>query len=143
VNRYLIDTNVVSEFSKPSPSVEVQKWLQSINSERLFVSAITVGEIRIGIENLPTSKRRTALEIWFEVGLPAWFASNLLSVTPAVADRWGRLTIQAKRKGISVATADGLIAATALEHNLVLATRNGRDFKDIGIPLFDPWLRQP
>ena len=143
MNGYLIDTNVISEFSRPAPSLKVQHWLQSADPETLFVSAITVGEIRLGIENQPASKRRTELEIWFEMGLPTWFASNLLPVTPAIADRWGRLTIQAKRKGITVATADGLIAATALVHELVLVTRNWNDFQDLGLTLLDPWQSQP
>ena len=139
MNGYLIDTNVISEFSKPFPSLEVRSWLQNADSETLFVSAITVGEIRLGVENLPPSKRRTDFEGWFESGLPTWFASNLLSVTPAIADHWGRLTIQAKRKGITVATADGLIAATALEHDLTLVTRNLSDFEGLGLALLDPW----
>jgi predicted nucleic acid-binding protein len=72
---------------------------------------------------------------------------NLLPVTAAIADRWGRLTIQAKRKGITVSTADGLIAATAMEHDLTLVTRNWRDFESLGIFVVDPWVspshRQP
>lgn len=140
MNGYLIDTNVISEFSKPYPSLEVRKWLQNARTETLFASAITVGEIRRGIENLPTSKRRTELENWFETGLPAWFASNLLPVTPAIADSWGRITVQAKRMGITLATADGLIAATALIHDLILVTRNRNDFLGLGLTLIDPWL---
>jgi predicted nucleic acid-binding protein len=100
---------------------------------------VTLGEIRLDIENLPVSKRRYELEAWLQSGLPAWFASNLLPVTPAIADRWGRLTIEAKRKGIKLVTADGLIAATALEHDLIVATRNTRDFANLGVPIFDPW----
>ena len=108
---------------------------------------MTLGEIRLGIENLPISKRRYELEAWLQTGLPAWFASNLLPVTPAIADRWGRLTIEAKRNGIKLATADGLIAATALENDLIVATRNTRDFVKLGVPILNPWtssqLMQP
>ena len=135
---YLIDTNVISELAKPTPNPEVRQWFRSASPDTLFVSAITIGEIRLGIENLPVSKRRADLEIWLANGLPAWFASNLLPVTAAVADRWGRLTIQAKRKGITVSTTDGLIAATAFEHGLTLITRNSRDFDRPGITVVDP-----
>ena len=136
---YLIDTNAISELAKPAPSLKVQQWFRDADPNTLYVSAMTFGEIRLGIENLPAGKRRSDLEVWFEVGLPAWFASNLLPITPAIADRWGRLTIQAKRKGITVATADGLIAATALEHDFALVTRNLNDFTGLGLTLLDPW----
>jgi len=139
VQGYLVDTNVISEFAKPIPNSEVQQWFRNAVPDTLFVSAMTIGEIRLGIENLPVSKRRADLEVWLRNGLPAWFASNLLPITAAIADRWGRLTIQAKRKGIIVSTADGLIAATAFEHGLTLVTRNSRDFESLGIVIFDPW----
>ena len=77
------------------------------------------------------------LEQWLEEGVPDWFQVNLLPVTKAITDRWGRITIQAKRKGITVATADGLI--TAIEHELTLVTRNAKDFAGIAVPLFNPW----
>lgn len=143
MNGYLVDTNVISEFVKASPSPSVTQWLGNAAPESLFVSVMTVGEIRLGIENLPPGKRRTDLETWLETGLPEWFASNLLSVTPAIADRWGRLTIQAKRKGMMLSTADGLIAATALEHDLALVTRNTKDFLDLGLAVVNPWINPP
>jgi predicted nucleic acid-binding protein len=76
------------------------------------------------IEDLPIGKRRAALDKWFEDGLPAWFDSHLLPVTKAIADRWGHLSIEAKKNGLSMTIADGLIAATAMEHDLVIVTRN-------------------
>jgi predicted nucleic acid-binding protein len=79
------------------------------------------------------------LEQWLQEGLPAWFQSHLLPVTKVIADRWARVTIEAKRRGIAVAMADGLIAATALEHDLILVTRNVRDFADLSVPIFSPW----
>jgi len=85
------------------------------------------------------SKRRAELERWLDEGLPDWFQSHLLPVTKAIADRWGRLTIEAKRKGISITTADGLIAATALEHDLEVVTRNVRDFAETSVSIFNPW----
>lgn len=84
---------------------------------------VTLGEIRLGIEDLPAGKRRSALEDWFQEGLPAWFDSNLLPVTKAIADRWGRLTI----------------AATAIEHDLSIVTRNISDFTTCGSAIVNPW----
>jgi predicted nucleic acid-binding protein len=75
-------------------------------------------------------------------GFPAWFASNLLPVTREIAERWGRLTIQAQRRGMTLATADGLIAATALEHGLTLVTHNVKDFSGLGLAIVDPWRKQ-
>jgi predicted nucleic acid-binding protein len=139
VNGFLVDTNVISEFIKPLPDSRVVKWLEATAPNVLFASVITYGEIRLGIEDLPSGKRRRALEQWLEEGLPDWFDSNLLPVTKAITDQWGRLTIQAKKRGISITTADGLIAATALEHDLALATRNVKDFVDTGVTIFSPW----
>ena len=143
MSRYLIDTNVISEFVKLDLDPAVTQWLQQTDSQALFASVMTFGEIRLGIENLPPSKRRSDLEVWFETGLPEWFASHLLPVTTQIADRWGRVTIQARRKGMMLTTADGLIAATALEHGLTLVTRNVKDFADLGLLIFNPWNEAP
>ena len=105
---FLVDTNVISEFIKPRPEERVIRWLDAADPQTLFASVITIGEIRLGIEDLPFGKRRTALEEWLELGLPGWFESHLLPVTKAIADRWGRLAIHAKKSGISMTTADGL-----------------------------------
>ena len=136
---FLVDTNVVSEFIRPQPDSRVIRWLEAANPESLFASVVTFGEIRLGIEDLPVSKRRAALEEWLEQGLPQWFESHLLPVTKAIADRWGQLTIKAKRKGIAITTADGLIAATALQHDLAIVTRNVKDFSATGVTIVNPW----
>jgi toxin FitB len=112
--RLSIDTNVISEFVRPRPNPHVIRWLEAIEPAMLFASVVTFGEIRLGIEDMPLSKRRSELEEWLEKGMPAWFESNLLPITKAIADRWGQITIQAKRKGKPLSTADGFIAATAL-----------------------------
>jgi predicted nucleic acid-binding protein len=139
VSGFLVDTNVVSEFIRPQPDSRVIRWLEAANPESLFASVVTFGEIRLGIEDLPVSKRRAALEEWLEQGLPQWFESHLLPVTKAIADRWGQLTIKAKRKGIAITTADGLIAATALQHDLAIVTRNVKDFSATGVTIVNPW----
>ena len=136
---FLVDTNVVSEFVKPAPSLRVKRWFEAAAPESLFASVITFGEIRLGIEDLPEGKRRAALEQWLEQGVPEWFQDNLLSVTKAITGRWGQITVQAKRKGLTIATADGLIAATAIEHGLTLVTRDVKDFAGIAVSCFNPW----
>jgi toxin FitB len=139
VNGFLTDTNVISEFVRPRPNLEVIRWLEAADPDSLFASVITIGEIRLGIEDLPPSRKRMQLEQWLEERLPNWFESHLLPVTRAIAEQWGRITIQAKKKGEPLATADGLIAAAALEHNLTVVTRNVKDFAGTGVGLFDPW----
>jgi predicted nucleic acid-binding protein len=136
---YLVDTNVISEFIKPQPDANVIRWLDAAVPGSLFASVVTFGEIRLGIENLPMGKRRAALEGWLENGLPAWFDTNLLPVTRSVAAQWGRITITAKQRGFSLSTADGLIAATAVEHGLAIATRNVTDFDGCGVTVINPW----
>lgn len=136
---FLIDTNVISEFAKPEPNRHVKLWFQTADPNSLFVSVITFGEIRLGIENMPIGRRRTDLERWVNEGLPEWFESNLLSVTKPIADRWAQITVQAKTRGSALATTDGLIAATALERGLTLVTRNVKDFEGLGNSIFNPW----
>ncbi len=125
---YLIDTNVVSKLDKPRPDPNVRRWFEKAAPEPLFASVVTLGEIRLGIESLSPGKCRSDLERSLEHGLPDWFASNLLPVTDRIADRWARITVQARRSGLHPTTTDGMIAATALEHRLTLVTRNVKDF---------------
>ena len=136
---FLIDTNVISEFTKVEPNAKVVRWFEMIEPDILFVSVVTLGEIRLGIETMPESKRRSDLDRWLQQGVPIWFQSNLLPVTKSVADLWGRLTVAARRRGVQVDTADGLIAATAFEHGLSLVTRNVKDFDGLGIEVVNPW----
>lgn len=136
---YLVDTNTLSEYSKPFPNGGVMDWFQHADPKTLFASVVTFGEIRRGIEAMPAGRRRNDIEMWFRSGLPRWFDQNLLPVDRDVADRWGRLAIEAKQIGLTLATADGLIAATAVEHDLTLVTRNVKDFAGLGIQIICPW----
>ncbi len=136
---YLVDTKPISEFVRPAPSGSIVDWFRAAAPNELYASVVTFGEIRLGIEAMPTSKRRTELELWLETGLPGWFASNLLPVARNIAGRWGQLTVEARRKGMTLTTSDGLIAATAIEHGLILVTRNVKGFAGLGIPIVNPW----
>jgi predicted nucleic acid-binding protein len=136
----LIDTNVLSEFGKPQPpDPKVKLWLRAAKPQTLFASVVTWGELRKGIASKPPAQRSPALERWIEQDMRAWFQSRLLPVTKTIADRWGNLAGQAKLRGKVLAMADGLILATALEHDLVIVTRNVRDFAAYGAPILNPW----
>ena len=136
---FLLDTNVLSEFSRTGePDQHVKRWLKATAEESLFASVLTFAEIRRGIELLPVGKRRTQLEQWQE-DLQTSFETRLLPVTKAIGDRWALLSSQAQRRGTPLASIDGLIAATALEHDLTLVTRNVQDFTGLGVPILNPW----
>jgi toxin FitB len=139
VTGFLLDTNIPSEFRNPRPEPRVVEWVDSVAEDSVFISVITLGEIRKGCELLDLGKRRKELEQWLEVEVREWFAGRILPVTDAIAERWGRLEAQRQRLGLPLNTADGQIAATALEHGLTLVTRNVNDFRDLGVVLFNPW----
>jgi predicted nucleic acid-binding protein len=141
VNGFLIDTNVLSEFSRRGePSPKVKAWLKTAAPGSLFVSILTLAELRRGIELLPVGKRRTQLEQWLESDLTQSFdEGNVLPVTKAIGDRWAVLSAQAQEKGIQLGLLGGLIAATAIEHNLIVVTRNTKDFVASGVGVLNPW----
>lgn len=100
---------------------------------------LSIGEIRKGIELLVPSKKRSELEHWIDSDLNGWFGNNLLPVTKAISNRWGILAARLQQQGKVVGNIDGLLAATAFEHGLTVATRNTRHFEDMGVTMFDPW----
>ena len=133
---YLLDTNILSETIRRAPSKSVLTWLEKIPGEALFVSVLTLGEIRKGVEAIKDKKRREKLRLWLEHELPAWFEGRVLPVDLAVADRWGRILTEVGRP---VPTIDSLLAATALHHELRLVTRNARDFVYPGLEVINPF----
>ena len=133
---YLIDTNVLSELRRKQPDPNVVAWMQVRPRPSLFLSVLTLGEIRRGLERVEDAKRKQALLDWLEVELPHYFVGRLLDIDAATADRWGRLMAQAGRPLPAI---DGLLAATALQHDLTLVTRNSKDFADVGVRLINPW----
>jgi len=133
---YLLDTNIISETVRRNPNKAVITWLDRLPGEALYISALTLGEIRRGIEALNDRKRREKLRLWLEHELPAWFEERVLPVDLAVADRWGRLLAEIGRP---VPTIDSLLAATALHHELRLVTRNSGDFEYPGLEVINPF----
>ena len=135
---YLLDTCVVSELVKPGPDETVVAWMARVPDEACHLSVITVGELAKGAARLPPSAKRVRLERWIGE-LISQYGVRIIPVDASVARRWGRLSGELSRKGITTLMGDGLIAATALVHGLKLATRNIADFKPFGVEIVDPW----
>jgi toxin FitB len=136
---FLLDTNCILEVVRTRPEPRVLQWMEAADERLLFLSVLTLGEIRKGIAGLPQSRRRTHLESWLGLELRSRFAGKILAVDGAIADRWGLLAADAKRKGSSLSAIDGLLAATALEHNLTLVSRNVTDFANTALSILNPW----
>ena len=136
---FLLDTNIVSELIKAKPNHAVTNWIKETDESLLYLSVLTLGEIRKGIASLPNATRRAALEAWLSHELLIRFAGRILAIDQAVADRWGQLAGGAAAKKTPIPVIDGLLAATALEHNLTLVTRNTRDIATTGVAAFNPW----
>ena len=136
---YLLDTNLISELTKPAPSPNVTAWLSAQQETPLFLSVITIGEIRQGIARLPDSKRKTTLSAWLNDGLLVEYAQYILPIDLDVVSVWGALTARMIAQGRTMQTMDSFIAATAQTHRLTLVTRNVSDFVDVGVGLVNPW----
>lgn len=136
----LLDTNVLSEVRRPAPDPKVLAWLDTIDEDRAFISVVSIAELRRGIALMEDGRRRTALAVWLAQDLPARFASRILPIDHVVAERWGELMAQSRRSGLALSVMDGFFAATALANNLMLVTRNVKDFAAFGVPLFNPWV---
>lgn len=136
---FLLDTNVASEWVKPRPDSGVMTWLAEADEDRVFISVITLAELRHGIERLPAGARRDRLDVWLTRQVPARFETRVISVDAEIANSWGRVMARAQAAGRPVGTMDAFIAATAEHHDLALVTRNVRDFDALGIQLINPW----
>jgi predicted nucleic acid-binding protein len=139
VSGFLLDTNIVSELVKSKPEPRVTSWIDSTDETLLYLSVLTLGEIRKGIGLLRDASRRVVLEAWLDSDLISRFAERILPIDRAVANRWGRLTAEAAVAKSPLPVIDGLLAATALDQNLTLVTRNTKDIAVTGVPVFNPW----
>ena len=136
---YLVDTNIPSELTRENPDARVAAFLKNAAQESVFLSVMTIGEICKGIAALPISQKRSMLQHWLEKDVRSWFGDRIVPVTEAIAERWGNLSATARQQGITISVVDGVIAATALHHDLILVTRNVKDFAGLGIDLLNPW----
>lgn len=138
--RYLLDTCVLAELIKRTPEPEVLQWIGSQPEQRLFISTLTLGEIRKGIARLPRSRKRSRLAQWLDVDLPRTFHGRVLPVSIEVAERWGVLAADAENRGRPMPVIDALLAATALVADLTLVTRNTDDVEGCGVRVLNPWV---
>jgi toxin FitB len=134
----LLDTNVISELVKPKPDSRVVKWMTEADESLLFFSVVTLGEIRKGITSNPNAIRRAQIENWFR-SLVDRFAARILPVDLAICNRWGHLAGSCTLKGSTLPVIDGLLAATALHHDLIFVTRNIKDVQSTGVEVLNPW----
>ena len=136
---YLLDTCVISELVKPEPNNNVLDWILNTPTERLYLSVITIGEIRKGLTKLPDSKRKDLLTNWLD-SLIEDYQNRIYSIDLTVAENWGIIQGKAEKNGKLMSSMDSLIAAIAYTHNLVLVTRNVRDFEASTLPIKNPWI---
>ena len=136
---FLLDTNVVSEWIKPEPHPGVIAWLASAEEEQVFLSVVTLAELRQGIARMAAGIRRDRLDQWLRTELPSRFGQRLLSIDAAVADAWGMHIAFSFFHGRPMQGRDAFLAATASEYGLTLVTRNVSDFSVLGLPVFNPW----
>ena len=139
---YLLDTNVLSEATRPRPDARAAAWLSARPALTLFISVVSIAEIRKGILLLPEGKKRAKLENWLESELLPAFANRVIPLGEAEMNEWAALQASAEKSGHRLPAVDSLIAATARCHGLTLATRNIHDFRHCRIPVLDPWAEE-
>ena len=137
---YLLDTNVISELVSKRPNDRVIRWIDSVDDQRVFLSVITIGEIKRGIEKLSESQRKDNLNNWLDGDLLMRFDGRILTVDLPVILTWGGLVARMEKLGRSLPAIDSLIAAIVLNHDLTLVTRNEKDFAGTGVAALNPWL---
>ena len=138
MNRYLLDTCVFAEYSRPRPNTKVFEWIDAQEQELQFLSVLTIGEMEKGIARLPSSKRRQSVAEVLNV-IVSRFDHRILQLDIAIARRWGRMVESLELKGRKLPIIDSLIAATALEHDLTIVTQNILDFTDTGVTVLNIW----
>lgn len=136
--RYLLDTNVISEAIKPRPAPGVVNFLKSTPLTHLHLSSISIGEIEWGIEIVPDAGKRAALRQWLTHSLHPDYAGRILSINEEVMVTWARMVVSSGQKPKQLPCMDALIAATALHHHLTIVTRNNNDFTRFGVNVLNP-----
>jgi predicted nucleic acid-binding protein len=137
--KYLLDTNVISELVARQPDPRVVQWLDSLDPNSIYLSVITIGELRKGIEKLPDSKRKETLRDWLNDDLLIRFSGRILVLDVEVMLTWGTLMGQLEREGKPLPAMDSLIAALAQHHHCCLVTRDEGGFKATGVTIVNPW----
>jgi predicted nucleic acid-binding protein len=138
---FLLDTNVISEWTKPRPNEGVIRWLADADEDRVLLSVVTLAELRYGVERLPVGARRRRLDGWLNGEILTRFEARILPVDAAIAHAWGAIVARRDAAGRPIGNIDAFIAATAKHHELALVTRDVTDFEGLGLRLIDPWGR--
>lgn len=136
---FLLDTNAVSEWVKPRPNPGVVAWLAEVDEDRVFLSVVTLAELRHGVVRLAPGRRRKRLDLWLREELPLRFEGRILAVDHRVADAWGDVVAHGEKQGQPIGVMDAFIAATAEVHGLTIVTRNTSDFAASASALINPW----
>lgn len=134
---YLLDTVTLSNSSKIITIDRVQNWLDDQSAHTLFTSTLCIGELRYGVERLPPGQKRDALRVWIEEKIDRLFSRRVIAFDGSIAKTWAELRAQSPR---TLPIIDSLIAATALNRNLTIVTRNTKDFEAFGVEVFNPWV---
>ncbi len=136
--KYLIDTCVVSELIKPNPSKNVLKWISQVEEENLYLSVLTIGELKKGIAKLKESKKKRDLIDWLHQ-LESRFKNKIIDIDLSVIEIWGRRVGELEKSGKKMPVIDGLIACSALSRNLIVVTRNEHDMTPSRVEVYNPW----
>ena len=139
MNGWLLDTNVVSELRKPNPDRRVKAWSDAQPRSTLFLSTVTLAEIRYGIESQPDHRFRAELVTWLDQVLRRWFAGRILAIDEKVILEWRRMVERGRKQNITFSQPDLFIAATARVHDLTVCTRNEGDFRRAEVDVLNPW----
>jgi toxin FitB len=137
--RYLLDTNVISEWTRPRPDPAVVPWLDVADEDTLYLSGLAFAEIRLGIELLPRGRKRARLSAWLDGALAARFEGRIIGIERDIAEAWAAIVARGRARGATPPILDAFMAATALVHQLTLVTRNERDLTGLDVPIVDPW----
>ncbi|MBK6315523.1 MAG: type II toxin-antitoxin system VapC family toxin [Blastocatellia bacterium] len=135
----LVDTNVISEPLRMAPEIRVVEWIDAQPIETLYLSAITVAELRFGVASLPSGRRRTGLRDSLETRVLPMFAGRVLPFDLAASHAYGELMARAREVGLAIGASDGYIAATAAANGMVVATRDTAPFQAARVPFINPW----
>ena len=139
---FLLDTNVISEWVKARPNRGVVAWLAAVDEDRVFISVVTLAELRYGIQRMTTGGRRNQLTQWLVEELPLRFEGRVLSINHIIADIWGKIVARSEAAGRPIGAMDAFIAATAEVHDLTLITRNVSDFETSINAIINPWAEE-
>lgn len=141
MKRYLLDTNAVSEWTKPTPDAGLLKWFAQCDEDLIYISVITLAELRRGVARMESGRRRLTLDAWLGAELPQRFQGRILGINESVADAWGEIVAARELMGRPIAAMDAFIAATVIVNDMTLVTRNVTDFESSLAQIISPWLK--